>query len=171
MSIAHELREITRELREIKEILREAFRRDRPAVAVRFKFEKEKHMALTLPLNTKNEKYFIIGSDDSTPPIKGAQLAPGQTIAVTSSDETIVALTADATPGTDAAGDLSVASGAVQPVAVGGPVTVTATVTNADGTQAEQITDTITVTKAVAGVATSIGELFEQGVSAAPPIA
>jgi hypothetical protein len=120
-------------------------------------------MALTLPLNTKNEKYFIIGTDASGE--SGALLAAGQTIAVVSSDTTIVSFTPDAPAVPDAEGVPSVASGAVTPVAVGGPVTVTATVTNADGSAGETLTDTITVTAAVPGVAVSIGALFEGGVS------
>ena len=119
-------------------------------------------MPLSLPLNMIGEKYFVIGSDNSVPPIAGAQLGPGQTISVVSSDPTIVGLVPDPTALPDNEGVASVASGGVAPVAVGGPVNCTWTVTNADGSVAETDTDTVTVTAAVPGVATSIGVLFEQ---------
>jgi len=163
-------------LERIEELLRELLK-PKPAMSLRFVSLKPKHATsfrfvfqktgekrmLSLPLNTKNEKYFIIGTDASGE--AGAQLAAGQTIAVASSDTTIVSFTPDAPAVPDAEGVPSVASGAVTPVAVGGPVTVTATVTNADGSAGETLTDTITVTAAVPGIATSIGVLFEGGVS------
>ena len=121
-------------------------------------------MALSAPLNTTGEKYYIYGVDANG--LKGAQLASGQTISVVSADTTVVSFTPDATPQPDPTqGIATVASGAVNFIAVGGPVTVTATVSNADGSAAETLSDTVTVTAAVPGVATSLGVLFEGPVS------
>jgi|ERR1017187_3855627 hypothetical protein len=131
--------------------------------SISFKFQqKEQHpqkMALTAPLNTQSEKFYIIGTDASGTP--GAQLGSGQTIVVTSADTSIVSFTRDPTALAYNEGVASVASGSVNFLKVGGPVTVSAAVTNADGTPAETISDTVTVTPATAGVAVSMGILFE----------
>jgi hypothetical protein len=124
-------------------------------------------MPLQITSNNTNEKYFIIGTDAAG--LTGAQLAAGQTVAVVSADPTIVTFTPDTTPQPDNEGVPSVASGSVNPIKVGGPVTVTATVSNADGTAAESATDTVTVVAPTPGVAVSIGELFEQGVTVPTP--
>jgi hypothetical protein len=144
-----------------QEVLKLAHPNPGPAIATSFgiKFEqRRKKMPLSLPLNLLDEEYFIIGTDAGGN--AGAQLGLGQTITVVSADPTIVNLVSDATAGTDNEGVVSIASGKVTPVKVGGPVNATWTVTNVDGSVAEIAIDTITVTSAVAGVATSIGVLF-----------
>src|ERR1035438_5501775 len=150
------------DMTELNGILRSAFA-PKTAVSISWAFGKQENtkMALSLPLNTVGEKYYIYGQDANG--LKGAQLATGQTISVVSADTTIVSFTPDATPQPDPAqGIATVASGAVNQVAVGGPIAVTATVNNADGTVAETQPDTVTVTAAVPGVATSIGVLFDR---------
>jgi len=145
------------------------------AVTLTFHFSTlkgEPNMPLSMPANIKDEKYYIIGADASGQ--TGAQLAKGQTVAVVSSDPNTVVLTPDATPAVDNEGVQSVASGSVgvgPTPALNTAVTVTATVTNADGTAAETISDTVTVTPTVPGVATSIGELFEEPVTGVKPAA
>lgn len=129
-------------------------------------------MPLSMPQNTANEKYFIIGTDAAG--LTGAQLAKGQTISVVSGDPNTVAITPDASPAVDNEGVQSVASGGVaagpSPV-LNTPVSATATVLNADGSIAETVVDTVTITAPVPGVATSIGELFEQPVSGVTALA
>jgi hypothetical protein len=129
-----------------------------PAVTLTFEFlskqlKGETNMPLSMPQNTTGEKYFIIGADANG--LTGAQLATGQ-------------ITPDAAPAVDNEGVQSVASGGVasgsSPV-LNTPVNVTATVLNADGSTAESVVDTVIITAAVPGVATSIGELFEKPVS------
>jgi hypothetical protein len=139
------------------------------AVSIAIKFEERKKMPLQITSNNTNEKFFIIGTDKDG--LAGAQLAPGQTITVVSSDPTVVDFKLDPAPLPDAEGVASVASGSVNPVKVGGPINCTATVVNADGTPAESVVDTVTVVAPAPGVAVSIGELFEQGVSGVTPAA
>jgi hypothetical protein len=120
-----------------------------------------------MPANTKNEKYYIIGTDASG--LTGAPLASGQTITVVSADPNTVVFTPDASAAVDNESVQSVASGgvAVGPTPVlNSAITVTATVLNSDGSTAESLTDTVTITPAVPGVAVSIGDLFEVPVSA-----
>jgi hypothetical protein len=134
------------------------------AVSITSKFEQRKtSMPLTAPLNAVPYRDFVIGTDANG--IKGAQLGPGQTIAVVSADTTVVSFTPDPTPLPDNEGVASIWSGMVNFVAVGGPVNVTYTVSNSDGSVAETDTDTVTVTAAVPGVATVIGDLFEEPVA------
>lgn len=124
-------------------------------------------MALTAPLNVRNYKDYIIGFDGSTPPEPGAQLGPGQTLTLVSTDTSTVTFTPDPTAQPDNEGVASVGSFGVNFLKVGGPVTVTATVTNADGSVVgAPLVDTITVTPAVAGVAVAFGDLFEQPLAA-----
>jgi hypothetical protein len=138
-----------------------------PPVALSIAFVSElrrRNQVLQLPLNKTDYKEYIIGTDKDG--LDGAQLAPGQTIAVVSSDPTIVDFaTPDTPPQADNEGVASVWSAGVVPKAVGGPVTCTATVSNADGTVAETATGQVTVTPAVPGVATAIGEVFEESVA------
>lgn len=140
------------------------------AVTIAFTFSSQpkgaSNMPLSMPVNTKNEKFFIIGADADG--VTGAQLAPGQTITVVADDPNTVAITMDSAPGVDNEGVQSVASGSVAAgpaPALGTPVNVSATVLNADGSTAESVSDTVTITAAVPGVAVSIGELFEVPVS------
>ena len=120
-------------------------------------------MPLSLPANTQNEKYYIIGTDANG--LTGAQLASGQSVTVVSADPNTVVITPDATPAVDNEGVQSVASGTVAPAAspaqLNVAINVTATVLNSDSSIAETAVDTVTVTPAVPGVAVSIGELFE----------
>ena len=190
-----EARVLFDELREIKEILRGIARHLNkvvenqkrsifllrailsetvpPAFMVAFEFSSqpkgELNMPLSLPANTQNEKYYIIGTDANG--ITGAQLASGQTITVVSADPNTVVVTPDATAAVDNEGVQSVASGTVVPAATPAQlnvaINVTATVLNSDGTTAETAVDTVTVTPAVLGVAVSIGELFEEPISVA----
>lgn len=121
-------------------------------------------MPLSAPLNLKDYKDFLIGTDKDGLP--GAQLGPGQTLSLVSADPTIFTFAPDPTPQPDNEGVPSVGSFGLNFVAVGGPVNATATVTNADGTIAETQTDTVTVTPAVAGVAIAVGQVFERPLSA-----
>ena len=137
------------------------------AVKLVLKFEPgEQKMPLQITSNNTNEHYYIIGKDKDG--IPGAQLAPGQTISVVSADPTVVTLTPDPTALPDNEGVASVASGLVNPIKVGGPINVTETVSNADGTVAETAVDTVTVVAPTPGVAVSIGALFEEGVTVPP---
>jgi hypothetical protein len=132
------------------------------AVKIKFYFrssEGEISMALTLPVGI-TDKYYINALDADGDP--GATLAPGQLITVVASDPSIV-LTPDASPAIDPKTNIqSAASGsvAIGPTPqIGTPITVTATLTAADGVTAVD-TETDTVTAAV-GSASKIGILFE----------
>ena len=118
-------------------------------------------MSLTAQLNVTNYKDYIIGTDANG--VAGAQLGPGQTLALVSADTSTVTFTPDPTPQPDDEGVASVGSFGVNFLKVGGPITVTATVTNADGTVVgTPLSDTITVTPVQPGVAATFGDLFEQ---------
>jgi hypothetical protein len=149
-----------------------------PPVAATIAFEfspssqQGENMPLSMPANIKNERYFIIGADADG--LTGAQLAAGQTITVVADDPNTVALTADSAPGVDNEGVQSVASGSVgvgPTPNLNTPINVTATVLNSDGSTAEQVVDTVTITPVVPGVAVSIGELFEAPVAGVPATA
>ena len=129
-------------------------------------------MPLTAPANTQNEKFFAIGVDASG--LSGASLGPGQTISIVSSDPNTVDFgPADSPAQADAEGVASMLSCAVifknPPAQLGVPVNVTLSILNSDGSPADgtPLVDTVTVTAPVAGVAVSVGDLFEQGVQAA----
>lgn len=127
-------------------------------------------MPLTAPANTVGERFYAIGTDAAK--LQGASLATGQTITVVSADPATVDFgTPDSPPQADAEGVQSVLSCNVifknPPAQLGVPITVTLTVSNADGTPADgsPITDTVTVTAPVAGVAVAVGDLFESGIA------
>jgi hypothetical protein len=129
-------------------------------------------MPLTAPANTLNEKFFAIGVDAAG--LSGASLGKGQTISVKSADPATVDFgPADAPAQKDAEGVQSMLSCPVifknPPAQLGVPVNVTLSILNADGSAADgtPLVDTVTVTAPVAGVAVSVGDLFEQGVAAA----
>lgn len=122
-------------------------------------------MPLTLPVGDQ-DTFYILG----TAPFLGALLGPGQTISVLSADPNTVTLTPDATARPVAAADAttavpagtpSILSGIVSspasPAQPGVPISVTATVSNVDGTTGETLTDTVTVSPQAA---TAIGDLF-----------
>jgi hypothetical protein len=128
-------------------------------------------MSLQLPDND-SAPYFIFGKD--TAGLIGAQLAPGATIKVTSSDPNTVILTQDATASGAPAGLVDPATG--KPIPVGtpalasgqcssaqppanpnNPISVSWAVTNADGSAGPTDTDTVEV---VPGLAASIGDVF-----------
>lgn len=118
----------------------------------------ERQMALQLPVG-QTDQYFVNALDAAGN--AGAALATGQVIAVVSPDPSVV-LTPDAVAGVDPkTGVQSAASGTVaigpSPV-IGTAVTVTATLTNADGSVADTETDTVTP---LPGGAVKIGILFE----------
>jgi hypothetical protein len=148
--------------------------RNRPgiAVAVKTQFEKgETKMSLTAPANTQNERFYAIGVDANG--VAGASLGPGQTISIVSSDPATVDFgPADSPAGKDAEGVQSMLGCAVifknPPAQLGVPVNVTLSILNADGSAADgtPLVDTVTVTAPVAGVATSVGDLFEGGIAA-----
>ena len=147
-----------------------------PARSVGFTFASQQgeiNMPLTAPANTKNERAYIMGNDAADGSGQsGAPLDVGQTIAVVSADPATVDFTPDSPARKNNEGVQSVLSGAVNfknpPAQQDVPITVTATVSNADGTPAETANDTVTVTAPVAGPAKSIGELFEQDVAGVP---
>jgi hypothetical protein len=122
-------------------------------------------MPLILPVGDQ-DTFYILG----TAPFLGALLGPGQTISVVSDDPATVLLTPDASPkpvsAADATSDVpagtpSILSGVVSsPAAPAKPnvaIPVTATVLNADGSTAETLSDTVTVSPQAA---TAIGDLF-----------
>jgi hypothetical protein len=97
--------------------------------------------------------YVIVGVDADG--ARGAQLAQGASIEVTSADPTIGTIVPDATPGLAADGLQSIASGffvPTNPAKVGVPVQVNYAITNADGTAGHTGFGTVTV---VAGTETS----------------
>ena len=124
----------------------------------------EEKMPLQLP-DTQSDTYSIIGTDALG--VLGASLGAGQTVTVVSSDPATVLLTPDASPlpvpagETAPAGTPTIASGVVAsaqpPVQPNVPISVTATVLNADGTTAATVTDTVTI---IPGALASVGELF-----------
>ncbi len=127
-------------------------------VAFKTKFSTGDNMALTLP-DDQQDSFFIIGIDGQG--ISGASLAAGQTCSVFSEDPSTVAIALDATPGKAPDGTQSVASGTVKsatpPAKPNTPINLTATVTNQDGSVAETVTDTVTITP---GAAVKLGEVF-----------
>lgn len=150
-----------------KEILA-AQERPRPpatatALSILFSKAKGENMPLILPLGDQ-DTYSIVG----TAPFLGALLAAGQTLNVISADPATVVITPDATAqptpagtagapvGTPAigSGTVTAASSPAQPNVA---IAITATVVNPDGSAAETISDTVTVSP---GAATAIGELF-----------
>ena len=158
--IAQTLGEIRDELRKISAKLAPL-----PATSVNIYFTtKGTNVPLSLP-DSMQDTYSIVGKDAAG--LLGAQLAPGQTIEVVSADPATVLVVPDPTPQPVPAGEsvpagtATVASGTVKsaapPAQPNVPVSVTATVKNADGSVAETISDTVTITP---GVATSVGELF-----------
>ena len=116
-------------------------------------------MPLSSNLNTPVD-FFVVGSDNLD--TDGDVLAAGQTITVTSADPATVVINLDATTrpnpadGTPcvASGTVSKASPVAQPNVA---ITITAQVVNADGSNAESATETVTVTP---NTATAIGFLF-----------
>lgn len=122
-------------------------------------------MPLTLPVGDQ-DKFYLFG----TAPFLGALLAAGQTVNVVSADTATVSIsadspakpvaTADGTP-TVPAGTPTIFSGTVVAAAIPAQpnvaIAVTATVLNADGSTAETLTDTVTVSPQAA---TAIGDLF-----------
>ena len=128
-------------------------------------------MPLTAPANTQNEKFYAIGTDATG--ASGASLGPGQTISIVSADPATVDFgPPDVPAGKDNEGVQSMLSCAVifknPPAQLNVPINVTLSVLNADGSAADgtPLVDTVTVTPAVAGVATAVGDLFEQGIAA-----
>jgi hypothetical protein len=159
------------------------------AVKIQFLFDKVSTVAQTKNVKEKqtmaaqlqlpsggSDRFFILGKDANGN--VGAQLAQGASIAVTSADPATVTVALDPTPQpTDQAGTLpdgtavpagtpTVASGTVAavnpPAQPGASINITAQVTNADGTPGASQVGTVAV---VAGIATSIGELFDTPVA------
>jgi hypothetical protein len=131
------------------------------ATEIAFSFTRNKgelNMPEILPDNDQ-DTFFIIGTDPAG--VQGSPLAPGQTVAVVSADPATVIVTLDASPKTATNGLASVASGIIAsaqpPAQPNVAITLTATVSNADASVAETITDTVTVTP---GAASKIGVLF-----------
>jgi hypothetical protein len=129
-------------------------------------------MPLTAPANTLNERFYAIGVDASG--LSGASLGPGQTIKIVSADPATVDFgPADSPAGKDAEGVQSMLSCAIifknPPAQLNVPINVTLSILNADGSAADgtPLVDTVTVTPAVAGVAVSVGDLFENGIPVA----
>jgi hypothetical protein len=158
------------ELRRTNSLLRRILSALRPddATKIAFLFGKikgEEHMPLTLPVGDQ-DNYYLYG----TAPTLGALLGPGQSLQVTSADPNTVVITPDPTPipvrSADAtssvpAGTPTIQSGIVSsptsPAQLGVPITIIATVLNSDGSTAETLTDTVTVSPTAA---TAIGDLF-----------
>jgi hypothetical protein len=176
MEVEWMIDKILKEEIEQTKILRDILKELRPhqpgvALSVRTQFEKEKQkMPLTAPANTQNERFYAIGVDSGG--LSGASLGPGQTISIVSADPATVDFGVDAAAGKDAEGVQSMLSANVifknPPAQPNVPINVTLSVLNADGGAADgtPLVDTVTVTPAVAGVAVSVGDLFEAGVQA-----
>ena len=122
-------------------------------------------MPLILPVGD-TDNFYIFG----TAPFLGALLGPGQTASVVSADPNTVILTPDATPFPVRAADASASVPSGTPTILSGVVSTpatpaqpnvaincTLTVLNADGSTAETLTDTVTVSPEAA---TAIGDLF-----------
>lgn len=115
------------------------------------------------------DNFYLFG----TAPFLGALLGPGQSISVASGDTSTVILTPDATPVPVRAADATSAVPAGTPTMLSGVVsspaspaqlnvaiTCTATVLNSDGSTAESLSDTVTISPTLPGGATAIGDLF-----------
>lgn len=122
-------------------------------------------MPLILPIGDTSQEYIF-----GTAPFLGALLGSGQTIAVVSADPNSVILTPDATAKPVAQADATsavpagtptimslVVSGPASPAQPNVAISCTATVLNADGTTAETLVDTVTMSSTAA---TAIGDLF-----------
>jgi hypothetical protein len=125
------------------------------------KIKEEKEM-LSIPLNG-HDTYAIFGVGPHLGDKPGAMLRHGQTVKLESSNPHIVTFGPDHKAKLDKDGVQTIASGNVAPVHVGGPVEVTATVMNADGSLGHCQKDTITVTTAVLppDVPKASGDLFK----------
>jgi hypothetical protein len=121
---------------------------------------------LSIPLNAL-DTYCVYGVGPHAGDKPGATLRHGQTVKVVSTDKSVVTFGPDHKPKLDEDGVPTIASGNIVPVAVGGPVTVTVTVCNADGALGHTQTDTITVSEPVAdsSKARATGDLFKEPLS------
>jgi hypothetical protein len=157
----HFLQSIDSNLRQLIELLGPSA----SGISILFSKSKGENMPLILPVGD-TDNFYIFG----TAPFLGALLGPGQTISVVSADPATVILTPDATPVPVRAVDASTAVPAGTPTMLSGVVsaptppaqpnvaiTCTVTVLNSDGTTAETLTDTVTVSPTAA---TAIGDLF-----------
>jgi len=112
-------------------------------------------MPLTLPQNLTDD-FFVVGDEP---------LAAGQTLSVVSADPATVVITSDTTvrPDPTAPPDESFTLGsgkvaaAATPAQIGVPISITASVKNADGSAGPTMSDTVTI---VAPGLTKIGVLF-----------
>lgn len=115
-------------------------------------------MPLILPDND-SAPFYIIGTDAKG--VKGAQLASGDSIGVTSADPNTVSLTLDPTPQPAPDGTPTIASGTLtSPATVAQPnvaINLTAAVTHSDGSAGDSVTDTVTVEP---GTEAALGEAF-----------
>jgi hypothetical protein len=134
-------------------------------IGILFSKSKGENMSLVLPQGD-TDNFYIFG----TAPFLGALLGPGQTIGVVSADPLTVILTPDPSPVAVRAADASasvpagtptmlsgVVSSPASPAQLGVPITCTLTVLNADGSTAETLVDTVTISP---DAATAIGDLF-----------
>lgn len=122
-------------------------------------------MPLILPVGD-TDNFYIFG----TAPFLGALLGLGQTISAVSADPATVVLTKDPSPVAVRAADATASVPAGTPTMLSGvvsmptspaqpnvPISCTVTVLNADGSTAETLTDTVTVSPTAA---TAVGDLF-----------
>ena len=121
---------------------------------------------LSIPLNAL-DTYCVFGVGPHVGDKPGATLRHGQTVKLESSNVHVVTFGPDRQAKLDKDGVPTIASGNIVPVRVGGPVTVTATVMNADGAPGHSRTDSITVTAPVPApdVPKSSGDLFKEPIS------
>lgn len=116
--------------------------------------ENMKDTAPVLIIDTATKRLFAIGLDAAG--AQGASLAAGATVAGVVSDPTVAVLTPDPTPMTDPNGIPSVFSAVIAPATppkTNVPVTITVTVTNADGTTQPPVETSVQFT---AGTETSL---------------
>lgn len=106
---------------------------------------------------------FVDAFDASVPPVP-VLLGPGQSVTVAIADPKVAAFVQDTNPAIDPNGVQSIESVVVSPVAPG-TTAITATVTNADGTVAATVSDTITVTATAPGPLASLKLVFGSAVA------
>jgi hypothetical protein len=115
-----------------------------PVVKIQLEIEGEimaKAGAAVAIVDTANKRLIVVGLDSLG--AKGAQLGTGASILVSSADLTIASLVPDASPVADPDGNPSIYSAVITPTTppvTGKTVTLTAQVTNADGTQQNPMT-------------------------------
>jgi len=120
-------------------------------------------MALTLPVGFQDQGWIQVTIDnhDGKGAVLQSQLPAGQKITLAGADDLTVTAVLDAVTVPDPDGSVTVASflakSAAAPAQVNVPISITMTVTNADGSVAATKVDTITVSESATE---AVGDLF-----------